>query len=108
MLNPALSVRGERYGAVEGKTPKISVPQARRLLASITAPTPVARRDRAVLAYTASRAGAVAKLRRGDLEKVLAAYLTAAGLEPGYRPAGTALSARAHRAPARDKLGEGF
>ena len=53
-------MRGERYGAVEGKTPKISVPQARRLLASITAPTPVARRDRAVLAYTASRAGAVA------------------------------------------------
>ena len=37
-------MRGERYGAVEGKTPEISVPQARRLLASITAPTPVARR----------------------------------------------------------------
>ena len=111
LLNPALSVRGERYAAVEGKTPKIAVPQARRLLSSIDAETPVARRDRAVLAllaYTASRAGAVAKLRRsdltnrgggsqlrfsekggrsrqipvrGDLEKILAAYLEAAGLE---------------------------
>ena len=70
LLNPALSVRGERYAAVEGKTPEISVSQARRLLASINAESPVARRDRAVLAllaYTASRAGAVAKLRRGDL-----------------------------------------
>ena len=111
LLNPALSVRGERYAAVEGKTPEISVPQARSLLASINSETPVARRDRAVLAllaYTASRAGAVAKLRRGDLtelngeaqlrftekggrsrqipvrgdlEKILSAYLTAAGLE---------------------------
>ena len=111
LLNPALSVRGERYAAVEGKTPEISVTQARRLLTSIDAETPVARRDRAVLAllaYTAARAGAVAKLRRGDLtevdgeaqlrfsekggrsrqipvrgdlEKILGAYLTAAGLE---------------------------
>ena len=119
LLNPALSVRGERYAAVEGKTPEISVPQARRLLASIDAETPVARRDRAVLAllaYTASRAGAVAKLRRGDLtevdgeaqlrfeekggrsrqipvrgdlEKILAAYLEAAGLEDA--PADTPL-----------------
>ena len=119
LLNPALSVRGERYAAVEGKTPEISVPQARRLLTSIDAETPVARRDRAVLAllaYTASRAGAVAKLRRGDLtevdgeaqlrfsekggrsrqipvrgdlEKILAAYLTAAGLEDA--PADTPL-----------------
>lgn len=70
LLNPALSVCGERYAAVEGKPPEISVQQARRLLASIDAETPVARRDRAVLAllaYTAARAGAVAKLRRGDL-----------------------------------------
>ena len=85
-----------------------------RLLASITAQTPVARRDRAVLAllaYTAARAGAVAKLRcgdltdsggqsqrrfegkggrsrqipvRGDLEKTLDAYLEAAGLEDAH------------------------
>ena len=119
LLNPALSVRGERYAAVEGKTPEITVTQARRLLASIDAETPVARRDRAMLAllaYTASRAGAVAKLRRGDLtevdgeaqlrfsekggrsrqipvrgdlEKILAAYLTAAGLEDA--PADTPL-----------------
>ena len=107
-------MRGERHGAIEGKTPEISVPQARRLLASITAQTPVARRDRAVLAllaYTAARAGAVAKLRcgdltdsggqsqlrfegkggrsrqipvRGDLEKTLDAYLEAAGLEDAH------------------------
>ena len=34
-LNPALSVRGERYEVVEGKTPAISPEQARTLLASI-------------------------------------------------------------------------
>jgi integrase/recombinase XerD len=33
--NPALSVRAERYQVVEGKTPEITVQQARALLASI-------------------------------------------------------------------------
>src|SRR3990170_1755101 len=37
ILNPALSVRGERYEAVEGKTPEITVAGARQLLASIDA-----------------------------------------------------------------------
>ena len=63
--------RNAYRASVEGKTPEISVHQARRLLASINAKSPVARRDRAVLAllaYTAARAGAVAKLRRGDLQ----------------------------------------
>ena len=32
ILNPALSVRSERYQAVEGKTPEIGIEQARRLL----------------------------------------------------------------------------
>ncbi len=69
LLNPALSVRGERYAVVEGKTPEISVPQARVLLGSIAISTVVGRRDRAMLAilvYTASRAGAVATLKRGN------------------------------------------
>lgn len=35
ILNPALSVRGERYQVVEGKTPEITVEGARKLLASI-------------------------------------------------------------------------
>ena len=34
ILNPALSVRTERHQAVEGKTPEISIQQARRLLKS--------------------------------------------------------------------------
>ena len=33
--NPAWSVRDERYAVVEGKTPEISIPQARALLGSI-------------------------------------------------------------------------
>src|SRR5271169_56368 len=34
-LNPAATVRGERYQVMEGKTPEISADQARRLLTSI-------------------------------------------------------------------------
>lgn len=69
LLNPALSVRGERYQVVEGKTPEISIEQARRLLRSIDTSHVIGLRDRAVIAlmiYTAARVGAVAKLRRGD------------------------------------------
>ena len=70
LLNPALSVRGERYEVVEGKTPEITVKGARALLASIDASHLVGLRDRAVVAiliYTAARAAAVATLRRGSL-----------------------------------------
>lgn len=70
VLNPALSVRTERYAAVEGKTPAITVEQSRNLLASIRLQSVVDYRDRAVIAtliYTAARAGAVAKLRLKDL-----------------------------------------
>jgi integrase/recombinase XerD len=69
ILNPALSVRGERYAVVEGKTPEIGIADARTLLASIDTSHLIGRRDRALLAiliYTASRAGAVASLRRGN------------------------------------------
>jgi integrase/recombinase XerD len=69
ILNPAATVRGERYQAVEGKTPEISRDQARALLASIDISRPVGRRDKAIIAtliYTATRAGAVASLRIKD------------------------------------------
>ncbi len=117
LLNPALSVRGERYEVVEGKTPEITVEGARKLLASLDAAGLVGLRDRAIIAilvYTASRAGAVATLRRGsfyhageqwmlhfeekggksreipvrhDLEQMIFAYLDAAGLRNARKDA---------------------
>jgi site-specific recombinase XerD len=110
VLNPALSVRGERVSAVEGLTPRIPPADARALLQAIDPSTVVGLRDRAVLAclvFTAARVGAVAKLTRGslradgthyrlrfqekggkvrdiparaELEEYLLAYLAAAGL----------------------------
>ncbi len=110
LLNPALSVRGERYAVIEGKTPEITVAHARKLLVSIDTSHLVGLRDRAIVAiliYTASRAGAVATLRRGsfyhagdqqmlhfdekggksreipvrhDLEKMIVEYINAAGI----------------------------
>lgn len=71
ILNPAATVRGAREQVVEGKTPEISVEQARALLASVDVSTVVGLRDRAILgtlAYTACRAGAVAGLRLGDFQ----------------------------------------
>src|ERR1700690_3624564 len=70
ILNPALSVRGERYQVVEGKTPEITVQGARTLLHSIATANVVGLRDRAIVAlliYTAARAGAVATLKRDSL-----------------------------------------
>ncbi len=70
MLNPAASVRGERYHVIEGKTPEITKKQARSLLASIDTCNVVGLRDRAIIAtliYTAARVGAIARLRRSDL-----------------------------------------
>jgi integrase/recombinase XerD len=66
ILNPAASVRGERYQVIEGKTPEITLDQARTLLLSINTRTTVGLRDRAIVAvmlFTAARAGAIAKLR---------------------------------------------
>jgi integrase/recombinase XerD len=117
ILNPALSVRGERYQVVEGKTPEITVTHARRLLTAINAATLVGLRDRAIIAiliYTAARAGAVSALRRGnfyhageqwmlhfeekggksreipvrhDLEQMLSEYIAAAGIRNAPRDA---------------------
>jgi site-specific recombinase XerD len=111
VLNPAYSVRTERYSATEGRTPEITVEQARSLLNSIDLHSVFGYRDRAVIAvliYTAARAGAVAKLRlkdlaqdanqfvlrfqekggkartipvRHDLEKILQSYLLVSGIE---------------------------
>jgi site-specific recombinase XerD len=70
LFNPALSVRGERYQVVEGKTPEITVEGARRLLASIDREAVAGKRDIAIVAtliYTACRAGAVAGLRHESL-----------------------------------------
>ena len=69
VLNPAASVRGERYQVIEGKTPEITIEQARRLLSCIDVTHVVGLRDRAIIAtliYTAARIGAVAGLRRAD------------------------------------------
>ncbi len=72
LLNPAASVRGEKYQVVEGKTPEIGVDQTRTLFARIrlqkitrngeTVPDIIGLRDRAIigiLIYAAARAGAV-------------------------------------------------
>ncbi len=71
VINPAATVRAERYAVVEGKTPEIRPEQARTLLQSIDASTTVGRRDRCVLAvliYTAARVGAVARLGMKSLQ----------------------------------------
>lgn len=69
-LNPAASVRGERYQLVEGKTPEITLEQERTLLASIRLCDVEGLRDKAIVAtliYTAARIGAVAALKVGSL-----------------------------------------
>jgi integrase len=110
-INPAASVRGPKYSAREGKTPAFDDRQVRTLLDSIGNVDVVAIRDKSllmILAYTAARAGAVAKLRtmdfltdgrtwafnfgekggklhhvpaRHDLQIQMETYLRAAGLE---------------------------
>ena len=69
VLNPAASVRGPRHSARVGKTPAFDERQVRTLLESIDTSHVVGVRDKTllmVLAYTAARAGAVAKLRTMD------------------------------------------
>jgi integrase/recombinase XerD len=71
VLNPATSVRGVKEQVIEGKTPEITIERARMLLASIDTGNVVGLRDLAILstlAYTACRAGAVAKLRPRDFQ----------------------------------------
>jgi integrase/recombinase XerD len=71
LLNPAASVKGVKEQVIEGKTPEITLEQARTLMRSIDTGHVVGLRDRAILAtlaYTVCRAGAVAKLRLGDYQ----------------------------------------
>jgi len=71
ILNPAASVRAERYAVVEGRTPEIGAKQARDLLRSVAPLTLVGLRDRAIIAvliYTAARVGAVARLTLKSLK----------------------------------------
>jgi site-specific recombinase XerD len=71
ILNPAASVKGVKETAIEGKTPEITIEQAKALLASIDTGHVIGLRDKAILAtlaYTACRAGAAAKLRLGDFQ----------------------------------------
>jgi site-specific recombinase XerD len=69
VLNPASSVRGPKYSAREGKTPAFHDRQVRDLIDAVKECDVVGVRDRTllmVLAYTAARAGAVARLRTMD------------------------------------------
>ena len=69
VLNPASSVRGPKHVAHEGKTPAFDDKQVRALFKSINTDDILGLRDKTilmVLAYTAARAGAVAKLRLED------------------------------------------
>lgn len=68
-LNPALSVRGEKFSVAEGQTPEISVTQARKLLKACKEETTIGLRDKVIIStfiYTAARVGAVARLTVGD------------------------------------------
>lgn len=70
LLNPFRSVHAPRLDSREGRTPEITVPQARQLLDSIDATRLAGLRDRAVigtLTYTGARVGALAQLRLQDL-----------------------------------------
>ena len=72
LLNPFATVSGRKHQAVDGRTPEMTIAEARTLLASIDATTLVGLRDRALfgtLCYTGARIGAVVRLRRGDLQE---------------------------------------
>jgi site-specific recombinase XerD len=78
ILTPAASVEVVKEQVIEGKTPEITVDQARTLLASIRSDNVVGLRDRGILAtlpYTVCRAGAAAKLRLGDFQSAGKQYV---------------------------------
>jgi site-specific recombinase XerD len=65
IINPAAVAKTERLQVAEGKTPIITDKQFRQLLSSLDLTTTIGLRNRAIygiLAYTAVRGGAVAKL----------------------------------------------
>jgi site-specific recombinase XerD len=109
-VNPAASVRGPRHVVRSGKTPMLESTEARALLDSIDPATPAGLRDRALIAlmvYSFARIGAALGMKVEDvftqnrrlwvrlhekggkdhampchhnLEQILTAYLTGAGL----------------------------
>ena len=88
ILNPAATVRCERYHVVEGKTPEISRDQARQLLAAIDDSRPVGKRDKAIVAtliYTAARAGASPSTRPS---RSVTSSCRRAACSPRARPTG--------------------
>ena len=70
VLNPFTSVRGIKHKVVDGKTPELTIAQARILIASIDLSRPIGLRDRALfgtMITTGCRVGALSLLRVGDL-----------------------------------------
>ena len=112
-LNPFHSVRGIKYKVEDGKTPQLTIGQARTLVASFDLSRPVGLRDRALfgtMITTGCRVGALARLGvrdllhgedgrvfrfqekngkqreipvRSDLDGWLVEYMEAAGLDAG-------------------------
>ena len=69
-MNPFHSVRGIQHQVMDGKTPEMTVPQARLLFAAIDLNSPMGLRDRTLLGTlitTRCRIGALYRLRVGDL-----------------------------------------
>jgi site-specific recombinase XerD len=69
-VNPAASVRGPNHSARSGKTPVLEAAEARQLLDSIDATTPVGLRDRALIAlmvFSFARVGAALAMRVEDV-----------------------------------------
>ena len=133
VLNPFQSVRGVRHPHGEGRTPEVTVDQARQLLASIKTRDVYGLRDRAVLGtliYTGARVGAISRLRmqdlrdngnhrslqfaekggkareipvRHDLDEWISAYLEGAGLEDAPQASPLYRSGQRRASPLTDR-----
>jgi integrase/recombinase XerD len=77
LLNPATSVRGERYEVVEGKTPQITVAGA---VAKLRRGSLYHAGDQCMLHFDEKGGTSREVPVRHDLEQMLFAYLDAAGL----------------------------
>ena len=72
VLNPFQSVRGIKYQVLDGKTPEITIAQARILVAAIDVTVPSGLRARAILGTmitTGCRIGALGRLRSLNFRK---------------------------------------
>jgi site-specific recombinase XerD len=69
-INPAAAVRGPKHSVRKGKTPILGAEEARALIDSIPASSPIGLRDRALIAlmvYTFARINAALKMRVADV-----------------------------------------